>query len=286
MIQARALGCCKIQFIGGEPQLNTGFKALLVKAKTLGFQFIEVFSNIVRLDDETIRYAAKHGICFATSVYSHDPSEHDAVTKVKSSHIRTIANLKKLIGAGVNTRAAIIVIDQDKASVNRTKSFLGELGVPHVSQGAVREFGRGEKILGQNARLSGLCGHCWDGKLCIAPDGEAYPCVMARKWPVGNVLDMPLSVIVRGRELREIRQTIFDGVWSSKFSVNSEHVLSNGCSPSQPTCGPDTGAPDCAPELDPRDEPVIEECPQSCGPDLSTCGPMSCPQCCSPNRVE
>ena len=143
MMEARALGCRKVQFIGGEPQLNADFDALLIKAKTLGFEFIEVFSNLIRLGDKTVRYAADNGICFATSVYSDNSEEHDAVTKVKSSHVRTIANLKKLIGAGIDTRAAIIVIEQDKASVDRTKSFLRDLGVPHVSHGSLREFGRG-----------------------------------------------------------------------------------------------------------------------------------------------
>src|SRR5215470_2165890 len=62
MSQAHALGCRKIQFIGGEPQLNPDFYELLVKAKAIGFEFIEVFSNLTRLDAETIRYAKGNGI--------------------------------------------------------------------------------------------------------------------------------------------------------------------------------------------------------------------------------
>jgi MoaA/NifB/PqqE/SkfB family radical SAM enzyme len=182
MVQARQLGCRKIQFIGGEPQLNADFYSLLVKAKEIGFDFIEVFSNLTRLEDNTIGYAAANDIRFATSVYSDDPIEHDTVTNVGSSHARTVANLKKLIAAGIKTRAAIISINQKKSTIDRTKAFLFDLGVEHVSHGHTREFGRGETVLGQGARLSGLCGHCWAGKLCIAPDGEAYPCVMARQW--------------------------------------------------------------------------------------------------------
>ena len=291
MTQAQALGCRKIQFIGGEPLLNPAFQALLVKAKTIGFEFIEVFSNLTRLDDKSIHYAADNGICFATSVYSDDSAQHDAVTRVKSSHARTIGNLKKLITAGIDTRVAIIAIDQDKDSLSRTSVFLRELGVRHVRYGITREFGRGETIRGQSARLSGLCGHCWNGKLCIAPDGEAYPCVMARKWPIGNVLEKSLGEIVAGQPLEDIRQTIFDNVWIPKASFKrgnfDELALSTSdSSPNGPTCGPDTGAPDCAPELNPRDEPDFEKCPQSCNPDLSTCGPCSCPQSCAPNMIE
>src|ERR1700733_12573237 len=37
MAQARALGCGKIQLIGGEPQLNRSFRRLLRATKDLGF---------------------------------------------------------------------------------------------------------------------------------------------------------------------------------------------------------------------------------------------------------
>jgi MoaA/NifB/PqqE/SkfB family radical SAM enzyme len=198
MREAYDLGCRKLQFIGGEPQLNRDFHKLLVTANTIGFEFIEVFSNLTQLDDETVCYAAQNGICFATSVYSDEPAAHDAITRVKSSHARTIRNLKKLIDKGIETRAATIVIDQDRANVKRTKRFLTALGVTHVKSAQVREFGRGEEILSRPARLEGLCGHCWSGKLCIAPDGTAYPCVMARQWPVGNVLETSLAEIVGG----------------------------------------------------------------------------------------
>jgi MoaA/NifB/PqqE/SkfB family radical SAM enzyme len=252
MSQAYALGCRKLQFIGGEPQLNRDFLPLLIKAKTIGFEFIEVFSNLTRLADDTVRYAADNGVCFATSVYSDEPAAHDAITTVRSSHARTIKNLKKLISNGIETRAATIVINQDKVAVERTTRFLQDLGVGQVRTSEVREFGRGEEILGQQAQMSGLCGHCWDGKLCVAPDGAALPCVMARQWPVGNVLEAPLADIVGGEPLQDIRQTIFDTVWLPKTSM--------ACTP---------------------------ECPQLCSPDLSSCTPMSCdpahcPQSCSP----
>jgi len=39
---------------------------------------------------------------------------------------------------------------------------------------------------------------------------------MARQWPVGNVLEMPLAEIVAGRQLQTMRQTIFDNVWLPK----------------------------------------------------------------------
>src|SRR5262249_41770281 len=138
----------------------------------------------------------------------------------------------KLISAGVELRTSIIVVNQDKSDVERTRHFLWNLGVKSVSVGQVREFGRGERVLGRRARLSGLCGHCWGGTLCISPAGAAYPCVMARQWPVGNILESSLAEIVHGQQLQASRQTIYDSVWLPRKSQNTKRVLSaDECDP-------------------------------------------------------
>ncbi len=281
MSQAHALGCRRIQFIGGEPLLNRDFLRLLRNATALGFEFIEVFSNLTRLDNETVRFAAETGVRFATSVYSDDRGVHNAVTRVGSSHTRTVTNLCRLIDAGVRTRASVIVIDQDQAAVERTKEFLRDRGVGHVRDSEVREFGRGEEILAQPARLSGLCGHCWAGKLCVAPDGDAYPCVMARKWPVGDVLQAPLGDIVQGQRLAAMRGMIYETVWLRKLAASGGARGQVGEDDDQ--CGPDSyDEPGGPPDTEkPYPEPAVPaECPQSCVPDLST--PPVCPQSCNP----
>ncbi len=249
--QAFELGCRRVQFIGGEPQLHRDFLRLVECARRIGYQFIEVFSNLTFLSEETVQYAAKHGVCFATSMYSDEPSGHDAITTVRSSHARTVKNVERLIANGIQTRAGIIVIDQDPTVVERTEQWLHRLGVPQVRISEVREFGRGEGVLGRNAQMSGLCGHCWKGKLCVTPDGAALACVMSRDWPVGNVLDATLAEIVRGAELHDVRTTVYETVWLPRATPTA--------------CDP-------------------HHCPQCCEPDYQVCSPddSHCPQSCSP----
>ena len=55
--QAFELGCRRLQFIGGEPQLHRDFLPLLKTAMDTGFAFVEVFSNLTMLPDDTVRYA-------------------------------------------------------------------------------------------------------------------------------------------------------------------------------------------------------------------------------------
>jgi MoaA/NifB/PqqE/SkfB family radical SAM enzyme len=248
MAQARALGCDKIQLIGGEPQLNRSFGHILRATKDLGFEFVEVFSNLTKLDDDTLAFSVDNGVHFATSVYSDKPEIHDRVTQVRGSHQRTLRNLKRLVDAGVTTRAAVIAIDDDDANLVRTRDYLTELGTDALANrsSTLREFGRGQNLLGRTASMSALCGNCWRGSLAIAPDGQAYTCIMARDWPVGDVTRQPLSEIVHGQELVRVREEIYE--------VTRAHLAA--CSP---------------------------YCYQTCQPDLSCpCEPLMCPKSCTP----
>jgi MoaA/NifB/PqqE/SkfB family radical SAM enzyme len=247
MIDAHDLGCRKIQFIGGEPQLNPQFKRILRFSTELGFEFIEVFSNLTRLDDETIDIAVDKSVHFATSVYSDDPAAHDRITTVRGSHKRTIGNLRRLIDKGVPARAAVISMDGDEKSVARTSRYLIDLGASlgGARSSDVRAFGRGQTVVGESESMDGLCGHCWNGNLAIAPDGKAMPCVMARQWPVGNVLETSLRELLASDPLRATRREIYE-----------QARIRAACEP---------------------------YCMQSCGPDLSCpCNPLLCQQSCAP----
>lgn len=299
--QAYALGCRSVQFIGGEPQLYRDFRRLLGTASDIGFTLIEVFSNLTQLREETLEFAAEAGIRFATSVYSDDPAEHDAITQVRSSHARTIGNLRRLVERGVGTRAAVIQIDQAPGLEERTTAFLHRLGVTVIRVSKVSAFGRGEDLLGGPAGLDGLCGHCWDGRLCVAPDGTAYSCVMARDWPVGTVLGTPLADIVDGAALASVRQRVYHEVYAPRVTAAA------GAGVRKPTvagltriepCGPDELA-GCEPIAPCEPEPDLllggsvgcdvcnggevvaptPPCPQSCAPSAP---PAPCPQSSSP----
>ena len=118
--------------------------------------------------------------------------------------------------------------------------------------------------------MSGLGGHCWAGRLCVAPDGNAYPCVMARQWPVGNVLEGSLSDIVDSTALAQVRTTIHETVWLPKLAAGTP--LTGHAAEGEPDEDDETSYPD-------KGEPTPPECPQSCVPDTVT---PTCPQSCDP----
>jgi len=214
-----------MQFIGGEPQLNRDFHRLLAASKEIGFEFVEVFTNLTLLDEETVRLARSADIRFATSVYSDKP-ECTRPSPERSSHARTIKNLKHLIDSEVVTRAAVIQIDQETAEIESTKRFLTDLGVRHIRGRACARSGAARRSCRSDPDV-GAVRSLLVGRLCVAPDGDAYPCVMARQWPVGNVLETPLARIVQAAR-------------SPRSGPRS--TTRSGC-PRSPPAGPRTGTP-------------------------------------------
>src|ERR1039458_5650440 len=89
---ARSLGCERVQFIGGEPTLNRALPFLIAEADRLGFEFIEVSTNLVAVTDHLLECFQRHRVHVATSIYSHVPEIHDTVTARSGSWNSTARN--------------------------------------------------------------------------------------------------------------------------------------------------------------------------------------------------
>src|ERR1041385_7570248 len=77
--EAGDLGALTAVFIGGEPTLYPGLPELIGHALGEGMG-VEVFSNLVHVREHLWRILESPGVGRATSYYSPDAEEHDAVT--------------------------------------------------------------------------------------------------------------------------------------------------------------------------------------------------------------
>jgi len=181
------------------------------------------------------------------------------VTRRRGSHARTIANVKKLVDAGLDVRVGVIAMDANAGRIEPTLAFIRDLGVQRVAVDQARGIGRGADVTRGEAGLQALCGSCWKGKLCIAPDGVVSTCIMSKAWPVGTVLDSGLADLVESASLRDVRQMIRDRVWEPRHAADRNDPTM--CEPSP--CNPDG----CPPDLicHPSDPP--------CQPDNPYCVP-------------
>ena len=246
-------GCRSIQFIGGEPTVNRSLPDFIDEAARVGFTFIEVFSNLVNVPEATIEAMARHRSIMhvATSVYSHDPDTHDRITGKVGSFFATMRNAARFMDLGLHLRAAFVEMDANTGHAEQTIAFLKERGIERISFDKVRNFGRGEQS--DDIGMEGLCGQCAGSTLCVGPDGVVSPCIMSRKWAVGNLHDGDLGSIVSGPELQARRQEI--GLAVSRTGNPSapdgeDNVIDiSMCNPCAPyaQCGPCPPNTNCPP---------------------------------------
>ncbi len=201
MDEARSIGCRRLQFIGGEPTLHPDLLGLIEHAKHAGFKYFEVFTNATLLGEDVIESFKKLGVRVALSLYSSDRETHDQITGHDGSFEKTVDAIERLVEQKIPFRAGVILMEQNATHFKKTKKFLKHLGASYIGMDHVRGIGRGESPKPNARPMDELCGHCWSGKLCIDPNGNAYPCVFSRFAPVGNFLTDGIKGIVEGQKL-------------------------------------------------------------------------------------
>lgn len=241
-------GCHSIQFIGGEPTLHPSLNEFICYAYERGVTFVEVYTNATSLTKERLRFFKEYGVSIATSFYSKHREVHERITRGGGSFDRTVAGIESVLEEGVPLRVGLISMDAINEDGQREAAdFLKSLGVTNIGYDRLREVGRG--LIGRTIDdpCESLCGQCWKSRLCITPNGDAYPCVFSRKFRVGNVLDAPLSEIITDSALVETREHLREQLLHLEAQPCGPQC-SPGCSPAcGPTCNPWNCNPSCSP---------------------------------------
>ena len=246
LTEARECGASEVQFIGGEPTLIPWLPEALAHARMLGYEMIEVFTNGTKLSDAVVETFREQGIRVAVSLYSHNPELHDQMTGLPGSHARTVEGLRRLQIAEVPTRVAVIRVPLNKEGCEATVQFARELGIENAGIDDARAFGRAQALTGRTPQLKELCGHCWNGTLCIDPQGQVSPCIMSRHFVVGNAGSTSMGEILASPALAGKREEIYREVWVPRQEVTA-------CQPNSPY------PPGCFPSSTP---------PNPCGPNV------------------
>ncbi|MFP3968130.1 radical SAM protein [Actinomadura fulvescens] len=229
--QAAGVGTRKIQLIGGEPTMLPDAAELVAYALDLGLD-VEVFSNLVHVSDGWWNLFQRDRVSGATSYYSDDADEHNAITG-RPSHARTRANIEKALGLGVSMRVGIVAVS-DTQRVSQARRELEALGVTKIRVDRARQFGRAAQ--GQPPDMAELCGQCGTGKASISPTGDVSPCVMSAWMSVGNVHTTSLADIVGGTAMAQ-----------ANASIRCVAGSGDGCDPDNEECSPGSPGSSCDP---------------------------------------
>lgn len=217
--QLAEMGTLKVTFSGGECLLHPDFIPILRHARENDFS-ISVLSNLTLLTDEIISALKNANIdLLQASVYSMNPEEHDYITQLPGSHAKTIAGLERLIAADVPVQISCPTMRKtyesyksvlDWAYSHRIKGYTDYIMMARTDKSTDNLANRltldetesllrdiinfdieYRAILDTDAELSPpnpdehICGAGVDS-MCVAADGEFYPCSGFQGYPLGN----------------------------------------------------------------------------------------------------
>jgi MoaA/NifB/PqqE/SkfB family radical SAM enzyme len=245
---AADMGCCYVQFIGGEPLLHPAVEALARRARDRGMD-VEILTNGTVLGSRNLAWMAELGVDVSTSVYSACAPDHDAMTGRQGSWQRTVANIDSMVREGLRVRAGIIYRDWDADRVVETSDFLKKMGVL-VGTDRVRGIGRGGSTASHAAYLGELCGACGNRRACVTNGGEVYPCIMARQTPLGNVRRASLGSILARKTLSNFRRELV-AQRSVDAACTPDCWPNGGCAPHD-VCNPHKSSGNCTPDCWPH----------------------------------
>ncbi|MBQ7544769.1 MAG: radical SAM protein [Synergistaceae bacterium] len=217
--QLAEMGTLKVTFSGGECLLHEDFIPILRRARENDFS-ISVLSNLTLLTDEIISALKEANIdLLQASVYSMNPGEHDYITQLPGSHAKTIASLERLIAADVPVQISCPTMRRTYASYKDVLDWAYSHGIKGYTDYIMMARIDGttdnldnrltldetelllkdiisydvqyRTILDADIEPSPLnpdehiCGAGLDS-MCVAANGEFYPCSGFQGWPLGN----------------------------------------------------------------------------------------------------
>ncbi|MCL2630791.1 MAG: radical SAM protein [Firmicutes bacterium] len=218
------LNVLEITFTGGEVFLREDFGEILDYAYKKRF-CINIFTNATLISDsDLIKLASLHIKSLSVSLYSHIPKKHDYITRLKGSFEKTMNAMRKALALGLSVNIKSTIMDYTKDDVSGLLDIAESLGATiqvavtvnpkddgnlspldlrikteedykKVIKTAVGKMEFCAGIAGDFKNTSGnqICG-AGHSMVCIAPDGEVYPC-NALRISLGNIKNEALENI-------------------------------------------------------------------------------------------
>jgi radical SAM protein with 4Fe4S-binding SPASM domain len=218
-------GALFITFSGGEIFLRVDFFELLAFARALRFDISLKTNGLLITRERAVQLKAMGVHKISISIYSDNPAEHDAVTKVPGSLEKSLETARMLKGLGLRVKLVCPIMRQNLQSYRGVQRLAEELGVPYNLDPTITPMMDGDTGLLQHrvsaqelqvvyadpkfnpaiaAHTEGPCSEAlesvqeeaspYDSIPCsagqnsayISPYGDVYPCVQM-PLPTGNV---------------------------------------------------------------------------------------------------
>ena len=245
--QCKNMRVLHLTLSGGEPMLHKNFCEFLRKCKEYDFS-VSVLSNLTLLDDEIINEMKTNPLLgVQVSLYSMNPNIHDEITQMKGSFEKTRNAILQLIENDIPLQINCPILKQNKNCYNdvikwakkhkihagddygiiarynhTTQNLSCRLSINEIKEVINDKVANDPRFLEQiemeaekkkNSRPTDfVCSVC-HSSICIADNGNVYPCAGWHDYVVGNIKETCLNDIWDNSEkvlyLRGIRNQDF-----------------------------------------------------------------------------
>ncbi|MBD5433322.1 MAG: radical SAM protein [Treponema sp.] len=245
--QCRNMNLLHITISGGEPMLHKDFCEFLKKCREYDFS-VRILTNLTILEDKIIKELKTNSLlCIQTSLYAMNADIHDKITNVQGSFENTMKGILQLIENDIPLQISCPIMKQNKdyyadvvlwakknnVEVNYDPALIGKynsttqnlenrLTIAEVREIIENEIKNDLNQLGQlkhdvikketiapNDKICSVC----NSSICIAENGNVYPCIGWQSYVVGNIKEKPLKFIWENSEklqyLRNLRNKDF-----------------------------------------------------------------------------
>lgn len=245
--QCKNMRLLHLTLSGGEPMLHKNFCDFLRKCKEYDFS-VNVLSNLTLLNDEIIKEMKTNPLLgVQVSLYSMNSNIHDEITQLIGSFKKTKNAILKLIENDIPLQISCPILKQNKNCyedlikwANKNNIYVGDdygiiarynhttqnlscrLSIKEIKEVIDSKVANDAKYLEQMeleakkkkniASNDFVCSVC-HSSICIADNGNVYPCAGWQDYIVGNVIETSLNDIWDNSEkvqyLRGLRKQNF-----------------------------------------------------------------------------
>jgi len=245
--QCKNMRLLHLTLSGGEPMMHKNFCDFLRKCREYYFS-VNVLSNLTLLNNEIIKEMKMNPLLdVQVSLYSMNPSIHDEITQMKGSFEKTKNAILKLVENDIPLQISCPIMKQNKncydevikwaekhkihvgddygiiARYNHTTQNLScRLSINEIKEVIDDKVANDSKYIEQiemeaekkkNMTSNDfICSVC-HSSICIADNGNIYPCAGWQDYIVGNIKDTSLNDIWDNSEkvqyLRSLRKHDF-----------------------------------------------------------------------------